>query len=883
MSAPFTLPASLAAELEALLKPPVTPRPIATDERYQLIRQEVARLESPAGGEPDWRRIADLGAALLREAAKDLLLAAYTALALARTRGLPGVHLGLLALTRLLHAPGLAPPRPQHRARALEWYLARLRPDLLALSPAPEHTDAVRALPLAVRALRTCAQDTLGDAAPSFGPVLQAAESLCAGLPEEPVREDRTNDERDTRSEAYTSSDTCAPSPASSPDSSDSSPAPPVRTSAPHDPSDSPVLAGDRDPAAPHDPSDSPSARPVPPAPPGPLDELRALAAPWLAPLAGDSPCGPDPVAHEAFAELRAEVQKLSAIATINIDWVMIEARSGELLQRHAKDLRLAAYFTLARHHRAGLTGLALGLTIAAELFDAHPAALHPRQPRARRLITEWLIGQLLTALHARRSPLPAGEFAALEAACNRLGAVLRERLGDDAPSQRPIREALQQLAPLEPETPADEAATTSSGANSASPPPSPPGSPPSPAATPSSPANPAATSSSPANPAASASSSPPASTAATSANPAPASPTSVNSPVPAAPASSTASPGSSAGPANLSPPTNAGTTTAAPIAPVVVQAAASVAAPADLAQLDRFLDATDDALVHTARSLREAQPADPRAYRLLRIGIWLRLAGPPPTRPDGNTAISGLAERDRAALDDLAARQRWLDLLHRSENLLRTHRLVLDLQRHSAAALTALGPDHAPAALALRAELCGLLLRFSTLPGLRDRDGRPLADPDTQRWLSEHVLPRSRPAAPTAAADSDLDPAFWSELPARLRGDDRDAALADAQARIDQSPSRKARFLRSLGLAEAALEAGDPRLAALLFTALAADAERQRIDQWDPPLLARCLAGAARSHHRRGQPAARDLALEQLSRLDAPTTAALLTELPGT
>ncbi|MCY1013061.1 type VI secretion system protein TssA [Nannocystis pusilla] len=602
---------------------------------------------------------------------------------------------------------------------------------------------------------------------------------------------------------------------------------------------------------------------------------MRVLAAPWLAPLAADPPCGPDPVAHEAFAELRAEVQKLSAIATTTVDWAMIEARSGELLQRHAKDLRLAAYFTLARHHRAGLTGLALGLTIAAELFDAHPAALHPRQPRARRLITEWLIAQVLTALHARRSPLPAGEFAALEAACDRLGAVLRERLGDDAPSQRPVREALQQLAPLEPETPADDASTSAADTTS------PARSPSSPLSSPASPAAPSAFSSPLASPAATppAASASPTNPAAGPASSAPAAPSPVSSPTaPAAPASATA--GSSAGPANLSPAANAGTTTAPPIAPVVVQTATSVAAPADLAQIDRFLDATDDALVHAARSLREAQPADPRAYRLLRIGIWLRLASPPPTRPDGNTAISGLVERDRAALDELAARQRWLDLLHRSENLLRTHRLVLDLQRHSAAALTALGPDYASAALALRAELCGLLLRFASLPGLRDRDGRPLADPETQRWLSEHVLPRSRPAATTPAAEADVDPAFWSELPARLRGDDREAALAEAQTRIDQA------LPQGPLPAQPGPRGGRPRRRrpSPRRPPLHRPRRRRRAPAHrsvGPPLLARCLAGAARSHHRRGQPAARDQALEQLSRLDAPTTAALLTELP--
>lgn len=758
MSAPFALPPALARLLDTLSAPLAEVRPVVADPRAQAIRSEIAKLSSHSGEAPDWSQIADHGVALLGDTGKDLLFAAYTAFALCKRHGLLGVHLGLSTFARLLAAPGLTPTHPSSRSKALEWYLGNLHAELLALRPAPADAPALRALPQALRALRSASAEALPDHPPNFSKVVQAADALCLELPDD-------------------SEPPAAPAPAAS---------------------DTPAPAVAREP--------EPEPEPPPPAPSAdPLEALRHSAAAWLAPLSPD-PCGPDPSAHEAFTELRAEVQKTTAIVDNSVDWSKIEARSGELLQTLAKDLRIAAWFALARSRRAGLPGLLLGVVVAAELVTAHGAALHPRQPRARRLMAEWLFDQVARQLAAIRAPLAAPDFALLQAATERLTAALRDRFGDDAPSARPLREALQQL----PRAEEPEAAEHED-------PPEPPAS-----GTPTS-------------------------------QPAP--PLATPAPVPVQSAQ------------------------VATPAPVDVAAPASVAAPADLAQLDAFLNNTDDALAQAARALREAQPGDPRGYRLLRVGLWLKLTAPPPVRPDGNTAIPGLPDRDREALDVLASKQQWLDLVHRSENLLRMHRLVLDLHRHSAAGLAGLGPDYAPAALALRAELACLLARLPALATLRDREGRPLADPDTQRWLSDHVLPRSR-SAPAPAGDTDPEPDFWTELPARLRGDARDLALAEAQQRIDQSPSRRRRFTRGLALAEAAQGAGDERLAALLFSGLAAEAERAALDQWDPALVVRALTGAALLHHRRQDAAARDAALHRLTRLDAPAASILLAEL---
>jgi type VI secretion system protein VasJ len=533
-------------------------------------------------------------------------------------------------------------------------------------------------------------------------------------------------------------------------------------------------------------------------------------------------------------------------------------------LKRSSKDLRLVAYLILARQSRLGPADLAFGLTLLADTLDTYPEALHPRRPKPRQIFLNWLIEKLAAALQlaaAAPRPLakpannlsPAANFLLQKAAATRLSAVLQERFGDAAPSTRPLRDAIEALAPPPEPTPEADPFTNTSPTN------------PSPTSQ-NNPQTISQTSSQTSSQTLSQTTQPDAATT----PPTPSQPRTAESTTPPTPTATT----------EPSPPTPA---------PIHVQSAQSVAPSADLSQLDRFLDATDDALAQTARALREAIPTDPRAYRLLRIGLWLKLTAPPAAKPDGTTGVLPLPDRDREALFQLHAKQQWPALLQRSENFLTRHRYLLDLQRLSHAALTGLGPDYAPAALALRAELTALLLRFPTLPFLRDRDGAPLADPDTQTWLTHQIptststttptnppLPLTTPTNPTTLPlplSTSTDPAsdpFWHDLPARLRSAPHQT-LTEAQAHLDQSPTGHHRFTRALTLAEALLNAGDPQRAAYLFAGLAADADRHHLDRWDLLLLIRCLQGAAHAHHLTNNLQARDQTLQRLAPL-APT-----------
>ena len=114
---------SILKEAEALAAPISAAEPSgknpAGDERYQELRVEVDKENSPTGEAVQWPRVAELGAQILQKVAKDLLVAAYTAFGLYKTRGLRGLAVGVATLDLLLdrHWDTMFPPLARVKGR----------------------------------------------------------------------------------------------------------------------------------------------------------------------------------------------------------------------------------------------------------------------------------------------------------------------------------------------------------------------------------------------------------------------------------------------------------------------------------------------------------------------------------------------------------------------------------------------------------------------------------------------------------------------------------------------------------------------------------------------------------------------------------------------
>ncbi|TIS56987.1 MAG: type VI secretion system protein TssA [Mesorhizobium sp.] len=108
----------------------------------------------------------------------------------------------------------------------------------------------------------------------------------------------------------------------------------------------------------------------------------------WLNPLDGENPSGEDLRNDPAFHDLQRLTEpqvkvdhdgnnKPSSQTTIPVDWLAVLGKAEEL-RAHGRDLRLLVIVTRALANEEGLAGLAHGLTLIAQTFDAHWETMHP-------------------------------------------------------------------------------------------------------------------------------------------------------------------------------------------------------------------------------------------------------------------------------------------------------------------------------------------------------------------------------------------------------------------------------------------------------------------------------------------------------------------------
>ncbi|WP_434419117.1 type VI secretion system protein TssA [Nannocystis pusilla] len=796
-------------EAEALLAPISAAEPggknPSTDERYQELRVEVDKENSPIGEAVGWPRVEGLGREILGKVAKDLLVAAYFGFALHKTRGIHGLAVGVLVVDGLFDRfwDTMYPPvaRAKGRGTALKWLLEHAASALQSYTPQVSDRAAITALVTASKQLRGRARDKLGDHVPSFKEWTDLLDSIQATLPPEPKAEAQPEASSGQALPDMSQQSAAAPPPAAPPPAAATPAAPP------------PVAAPEP---------------PPPPAKPTPKD----IAGPWLAPIAGSNPAGRDPTESTEYQAILAEVDKLQSPTGGAIDWAGIVQNADVVLKTQAKDLRVACHQALARFKTRRIDGLALGLSILAEVADAFWDTAFPpaARLRGRAGALRGMLEQVEPELGAWQ-PKPS-ERAALEQlkdSTTRLQQVVRARYADQAPNLRPLLQSIDQLLLT---IPAPE--------------------PPKPAAPPPPPPPPKVEAPAP----------PP------------------QAPPPAPPPPQAPPPVSQASP---------------PKPAVVVEPPKAVAAAptADLAAVDKFLRGTGEELVKLAHALRRAKTSDALAYRLLRSGLWIYIAAPPPIRPDGNTAINGLPEGERNRLEALMNAGKWPELVENSESLLPMNRFTLDLHRYSIEALKHLGPDHDAALRGLLAEVGALLTRLPKIFELKDNSGVPMCSDATRALLEREALGGGGGgggAAPIAGAGgpaqiviaapvaSGIDDAAIAQIKGLLRGK-REEGLRLGAARVQSAVGGRSRFLRRVELAEACLDGGEIGLARSLFAGLVGEIDGQHLEAWEPELAARCLEGHVRSAPK-GQPAEKaivDAALARLAGLDPVRAAALV------
>jgi len=517
---------------------------------------------------------------------------------------------------------------------------------------------------------------------------------------------------------------------------------------------------------------------------PDPLETLKARAQTWLAPIPGAAPGGVTAKLDVAYQAVANEVGKLDTPAGGDVDWKKVAAGAGELLESRTKDFTLAAYLARALQAIEGFEGLGTGLTLYGGLLETYWESAFPevKRLRGRANATQWLVEKAAAGLQQwlDRAEAP-GQGVKVKASD------VAALQATEAAAQRlaeVVRAKLGDAAPAM--GPLLEVVQRVKATAEQILPPAPPPQP------------------------------------ATPAQPAEAQP--VAQPTPSTPAATP-------------------TVTTAGSAPARALDVPAVTAPASVEGATEYLRDAGTAIASVGAALRRADPTDAAAYRVLRTGLWLHLAHPPPAT-GGKTSIPPPPENLRASLGLMLQNQRWAALLEEAESALQQHRLWLDLHRMSAQALAALGGAHARAAEAVASEVRGLLARMPPLPSLTFNDGTPLADAQTKTWLQESVAPKPAARGGGDAGGDDVPAEPVAEARKLLAAGQIAEGLAALQALVMSRPAGRARFKARLLLAQAAAGAGLQPVALATFEELDRESLAHRLDAWEPTLAAECLKG---------------------------------------
>ncbi|WP_084110373.1 VasL domain-containing protein [Erwinia typographi] len=174
---------------------------------------------------------------------------------------------------------------------------------------------------------------------------------------------------------------------------------------------------------------------------------------------------GGDPRTLPDYTALCGEMNKLAHPARPDVNWLLAETRCLSLFRHNGADLQTAAWYTLARTQRGGLTGMNEGLALLSSLINRHWPALWPLQAHARMSVLGALsrrLQQHLRTLTPGYADLPALYQA--EGHLDTLGDALRRLELQHQAGLLPLRE-LVHLAAVRLEAVADVSATPADAA----------------------------------------------------------------------------------------------------------------------------------------------------------------------------------------------------------------------------------------------------------------------------------------------------------------------------------------------------------------------------------------------------------------------------------
>lgn len=237
---------------------------------------------------------------------------------------------------------------------------------------------------------------------------------------------------------------------------------------------------------------------------------------------------------------------------------------------------------------------------------------------------------------------------------------------------------------------------------------------------------------------------------------------------------------------------------------------------------------------IKAATVLREANPADPFPYRLLRSIVWEDLLDAPAANAEGVTEQSGGDASFAAQVEERLEKGEYAAILPDCEAKFIADRLWLDVHFLLHRAMEGLGKPYAAARRALGAEVVRIVRACPTLLEIKFSDGTPMAGEPTRLWILHEL--GAGAAKKSSAGSNGLEAALAEarKLVARKNFPEA-AALLQKESRT--AVNRRDRFLGRLYLAKLCAEAGRADLALPQLEGLDEEGRKFALEEWEPSL----------------------------------------------
>ena len=267
---------------------------------------------------------------------------------------------------------------------------------------------------------------------------------------------------------------------------------------------------------------------------------------------------------------------------------------------------------------------------------------------------------------------------------------------------------------------------------------------------------------------------------------------------------------------------------------------------------------------IKAATVLREANPADPLPYRLLRAAVWEDLLEAPAVT-DGVTQQAGGDAAFAAQAEQKLDQGDYAGVIADGEAKLVADRTWLDVNFFVHRAMEGLGKPYAAARRALAAEVVGLVRAVPALLEVKFADGTPMAGQPTRLWI-QHELGAFPATAAAPAGGLEAAMAEARKLVARKSFPEAAALL---QKELRAAVNRRDRFLGRLYLAKLCAEAGRQDLALPQLEGLDEEGRKFALEEWEPSLAAEIARELWRCHKTSATPEKATEFYGRLCRLD--------------